>query len=51
MRTCRHLNYVFRTLMWLLEMANITKGQALVQEGISMLAQANTMPQMALNLL
>jgi len=36
--------------MWLLEMANITKDQVLAQEGISMLAQANTMPQMALNL-
>jgi len=33
------------------EMANMTKTQVLAQAGISMLAQANTMPQMALTLL
>ena len=33
------------------EMANMTKNQVLAQAGISMLAQANTMPQMALQLL
>jgi flagellin len=33
------------------EMANLTKTQVLAQAGISMLAQANTMPQMALSLL
>ena len=33
------------------EMANMTKNQVLAQAGISMLAQANTMPQMALSLL
>jgi len=34
-----------------LEMANMTKTQVLAQAGISMLAQANSMPQMALTLL
>ncbi|HPS54393.1 MAG TPA: flagellin, partial [Sedimentisphaerales bacterium] len=34
-----------------LEMANMTKNQVLAQTGISMLAQANSMPQMALSLL
>ena len=33
------------------EMANLTKNQVLAQAGISMLAQANSMPQMALTLL
>ena len=33
------------------EMAEITKSQVLAQAGISMLAQANSMPQMALSLL
>ncbi len=33
------------------EMANMTRNQVLAQAGISMLAQANSMPQMALNLL
>jgi flagellin len=33
------------------EMAAMTRNQVLAQAGISMLAQANTMPQMALNLL
>jgi flagellin len=33
------------------EMANMTKNQVLAQAGISMLAQANAMPQMALQLL
>ena len=33
------------------EMANMTRNQVLAQAGISMLAQANTMPQMALSLL
>jgi len=33
------------------EMAEITRNQVLAQAGISMLAQANTMPQMALTLL
>jgi flagellin len=33
------------------EMAALTRNQVLAQAGISMLAQANTMPQMALNLL
>jgi flagellin len=33
------------------EMANMTKNQVLAQAGISMLTQANTMPQMALSLL
>jgi len=33
------------------EMANMTKNQVLAQAGISMLSQANTMPQMALQLL
>ncbi len=33
------------------EMASLTKNQVLSQAGISMLAQANTMPQMALSLL
>jgi flagellin len=33
------------------EMANMTKNQVLAQAGISMLAQANAMPQMALKLL
>jgi flagellin len=33
------------------EMAEITRNQVLAQAGISMLAQANTMPQMALSLL
>jgi len=33
------------------EMGNMTKNQVLAQAGISMLAQANTMPQMALQLL
>jgi flagellin len=33
------------------EMAEMTRNQVLAQAGISMLAQANTMPQMALNLL
>ena len=33
------------------EMANMTKNQVLAQAGISMLAQANSMPQMALQLL
>ena len=33
------------------EMASMTKSQVLAQAGISMLAQANTMPQMALSLL
>jgi flagellin len=33
------------------EMAEMTKNQVLAQAGISMLAQANTMPQMALQLL
>jgi flagellin len=33
------------------EMASLTRNQVLAQAGISMLAQANTMPQMALNLL
>jgi len=33
------------------EMASLTKNQVLAQAGISMLAQANTMPQMALALL
>jgi flagellin len=33
------------------EMAEMTKNQVLAQAGISMLAQANTMPQMALSLL
>ena len=33
------------------EMAEMTKNQVLAQAGISMLAQANTMPQMALTLL
>jgi len=33
------------------EMANMTKNQVLAQAGVSMLAQANTMPQMALQLL
>ncbi|MCX5634534.1 MAG: flagellin [Planctomycetota bacterium] len=33
------------------EMANMTKNQVLAQAGIAMLAQANTMPQMALSLL
>ena len=33
------------------EMANMTKNQVLAQAGISMLSQANTMPQMALTLL
>ena len=34
-----------------IEMATITRNQVLAQAGISMLAQANVMPQMALNLL
>jgi len=33
------------------EMANMTKNQVLAQAGVSMLAQANSMPQMALKLL
>lgn len=33
------------------EMAALTRNQVLTQAGVSMLAQANTMPQMALNLL
>ncbi|MCK5000506.1 MAG: flagellin [Anaerohalosphaera sp.] len=33
------------------EMANMTKSQVLAQAGISMLSQANTLPQMALQLL
>ncbi|MCP4257087.1 MAG: flagellin, partial [Planctomycetes bacterium] len=33
------------------EMAEMTRNQVLAQAGISMLAQANAMPQMALNLL
>ncbi len=33
------------------EMANMTKNQVLTQAGIAMLAQANTLPQMALTLL
>lgn len=33
------------------EMASLTRNQVLTQAGVSMLAQANTMPQMALNLL
>ena len=33
------------------EMAEMTRNQVLAQAGISMLAQANTMPQMALSLL
>jgi flagellin len=33
------------------EMANMTKNQVLAQAGVAMLAQANTMPQMALTLL
>lgn len=33
------------------EMANLTKNQVLAQAGIAMLAQANAIPQMALNLL
>jgi flagellin len=33
------------------EVANLTRTQVLAQAGVSMLAQANTMPQMALNLL
>jgi flagellin len=33
------------------EMANMTKNQVLAQAGVSMLAQANSMPQMALQLL
>jgi len=33
------------------EMAEMTRNEVLAQAGISMLAQANTMPQMALNLL
>jgi flagellin len=33
------------------EMANMTRNQVLAQAGISMLAQANSMPQMALKLL
>jgi flagellin len=33
------------------EMANMTKNQVLAQAGVSMLAQANAMPQMALKLL
>jgi flagellin len=33
------------------EMASLTRNQVLSQAGISMLAQANTMPQMALSLL
>ena len=33
------------------EMAEMTRNQVLAQAGIAMLAQANTMPQMALNLL
>jgi flagellin len=33
------------------EVANLTRNQVLAQAGISMLAQANTMPQMALTLL
>lgn len=33
------------------EMAALTRNQVLAQAGVSMLAQANTMPQMALNLL
>jgi len=32
------------------EMASLTRNQVLTQAGVSMLAQANTMPQMALNL-
>jgi len=34
-----------------IEMANMTKNQVLAQTGISMLAQANSMPQMALSLI
>ena len=34
-----------------LEMATLTRTQVLAQAGISMLAQANAMPQMALTLL
>jgi flagellin len=34
-----------------LEMAEMTRNQVLAQAGISMLAQANMMPQMALQLL
>ena len=33
------------------EMAEMTRNQVLAQAGIAMLAQANTMPQMALTLL
>jgi flagellin len=33
------------------EMAALTRNQVLAQAGVAMLAQANTMPQMALNLL
>ena len=33
------------------EMASLTRNQVLAQAGVSMLGQANTMPQMALNLL
>jgi flagellin len=33
------------------EMASLTRNQVLAQAGVSMLAQANMMPQMALNLL
>jgi flagellin len=33
------------------EMAALTRNQVLAQAGVSMLGQANTMPQMALNLL
>ena len=34
-----------------IEMATLTRNQVLAQAGVSMLAQANTMPQMALTLL
>jgi flagellin len=33
------------------EMASLTRSQVLAQAGVAMLGQANTMPQMALNLL
>ena len=46
-----HLQPMDDILLVATEMAVLTRTQVLAQAGVSMLAQANTMPQMALSLL
>ncbi|CAD7772748.1 hypothetical protein BLFGPEAP_00829 [Candidatus Methanoperedenaceae archaeon GB50] len=48
-KPCRQQNHKYLMWMWPTEMTEFVRNQVMAQAGVAMLAQANALPQMALN--